>query len=51
MISLIKKPSFRDLAFAILSGDAIRNTPKTMIFVDSIDNTVAMTKYLRLKLS
>lgn len=50
MVSSIKKPGFGDLAFAILNGGAICNILKIIIFVDSIDDAVAMTKYLRLKL-
>lgn len=50
IVLLIKKPGFEDLAFAIPSSGAVRNIPKTMIFVNLIDNAVAITKYLHLKL-
>lgn len=50
MILSIKKPGFGDLTFAILSSGTVYNIFKTMIFVDSINDAVAMTKYLHLKL-
>lgn len=46
MVAPIRKPRFEDLAFTIISGGAVGNIPKTMIFVDSIDEAVAMTKFL-----
>lgn len=50
MVAPIRKPGFEDLAFTIPSGGAVGDIPKIMIFVDSIDEAVAMTKFLRSRL-
>ncbi len=50
IVSLIHKPGYEDLAFPVLSGGAIGKIPKTMIFVDLIDDTIKMAKYLRSRL-
>ena len=51
MVTPIRNPGFEDLAFVIPRGGAVADIPKTMIFVDSIDKAVQMTKYLRSRLS
>ena len=51
MVTSIKKPGFGDLAFTIPSGGAVGDIPNTMIFVDSIDEAVAMTMFLCSRLS
>ena len=38
MVLSIKKPGFGDLAFAIPSNGAVRDIPKTMIFVGLIND-------------
>ncbi len=46
IISPIRKPGYENLVFLIPSGRAIGKIPKTMIFVDLIDDTIKMAKYL-----
>lgn len=50
IVSPIRKPGFKDLDFLVPSGGAIGNIPKTMIFVDSIDEAEKMAKHLRSRL-
>lgn len=49
-MSPIRKPGFEDLAFLVPSGGATGEIPKTMIFVDLIDDTINIAKYLRSRL-
>lgn len=50
-IALIKKIRSEDLAFVIPSAGIISDIPKTMIFVDLIDEAIEIVKYLWSKLS
>lgn len=49
-VAPIRKAGFEDLAFIIPSAGTVSDIPKTMIFVDSIDEATEMVKYLRSKL-
>lgn len=40
MVSPIHMTKFQDLDLFVLSGSAIGEIPKTMIFIDKIDNTI-----------
>ena len=40
MVSLIHKTKFKDLDFLILIGAVFGEIPKTIIFIDKIDNTI-----------
>lgn len=51
MVLLIKKSGFRDLVFTISSGSAIYNILKIIIFIDLINDVIAITNYLYSKLS
>lgn len=51
MVALIWKVGFKDLVFVIPSTSTISDISKTMIFVDSIDETIEMVKYLWSRLS
>lgn len=51
MITQIKNLEFQNFAFTILRNDAIANIFKIMIFIDLINNSIKMTKYLHSKLS
>lgn len=42
----IYKNGFKDLDFLITDGDVINKIPKIKIFIDKIDNTIYMAKYL-----
>lgn len=44
MVNTITKPGFEDLDFLILKARLI---PKTMVFVDKIDNAIALAAHLR----
>ena len=46
IVSLIRQAGFKDLDFFISSEGAVGKIPKTRIFIDKIDNTVEMAKYL-----
>lgn len=50
IVSPIRQAGFKDLDFLIPSGGAVGEIPKTMIFVDKIDDAVEMAKYLRSRL-
>lgn len=45
-MSLIRKLRYKDLAFLISNKRAIGEIPKTMIFVDLIDDAIKIAKYL-----
>lgn len=47
IVSLIRKASFKNLDFFIPNRGAIGKIPKTMIFIDKIDNAIEMAKHLR----
>lgn len=47
----IWKSSFQGLAFLIPRNSSIREIPKTMIFVDKIEDIIELEKYLQSKLS
>ena len=49
IVSLIRQAGFKAFEFFIPSGRAVGKIPKTIIFVDKIDNAVEMAKYLQLK--
>ncbi len=46
IVSPIRKTSFKDLDFLILSRGAVSKIPKTMIFMDKIDDTIQIVKHL-----
>lgn len=46
----ICRSGFKDLDFLILNGSAISKILTIIMFVDKIDNTIAIAKYLRLRL-
>ena len=50
IMSLIRKSGFKDLDFFIRNRSAICKVPKTMIFMDKIDNAILMAKYLHSRL-
>ena len=50
-VAEIKKPGYEELDVFVLSIGRLSAIPKTMIFVDSINEGMALTKYLRTKLS
>lgn len=50
IISSIRKTRFKDLDFHIPSRGAIGKIPKTIIFIDKIDNTIQMVKPLQSRL-
>lgn len=50
IVSLICKANFKNLDSLILNRDAIGKIFKIMIFVDKINNTIMMAKYLQSKL-
>ncbi len=50
IVSLIRKTRFKDLDFFILSRGTVSEIPKTIIFVDKIDNAIQMAKHLRSRL-
>lgn len=47
-MSFICKSKFQDLGFIIPEKDTIDKILKTIIFVDKIDNTISIAKYLQL---
>lgn len=51
MIALIRKTGFKNCVLVIPRPSAISNIPKTMIFIDLIDKTTEMVKYLQSRLS
>lgn len=50
-IAEIKKPGYKELDVFILFIGGLSAIPKTMIFVDSINEEMALTKYLHTKFS
>lgn len=48
IVSLIRKSEFKDLDFFLLCGVAIGKILMIIIFMDKINNTIQMVKYLRL---
>lgn len=47
IVSPIRKDKFEDLAFLVPSAGTIGEIPKTMIFVDKIDDAIEKAKYLQ----
>lgn len=45
MVTFIRKPQFKNLAFVILNVGTIINIPKTIIFIDLTNETIEMVKY------
>ncbi len=50
IMSPIRKPGYEDLAFLVPSEGAISKISKIMIFINLIDDTIKVAKYLRLRL-
>lgn len=50
IVSPIRNPGFQDLAFLVPRIGLIANIPKTMVFVDKIDDAMKLEKFLRSKL-
>lgn len=46
IVSLFQKPRYENLVFLVPSRGAIGEIPKTIIFVDLINNAIKMVKYL-----
>ncbi len=51
MVCPIQKPGFRDLAFLVPKDGPVGLIPKTMIFVDKIEDAIRLERYLRSRLS
>lgn len=51
IVSLLRKIRFKDLDFLISSGGTVGKIPKIIIFMDKINNTIQMAKYLRSRFS
>lgn len=49
MVLFIKNPHFGDLVFFISNNSDICNIPKTIIFVNSIDDIIISPQYIYLK--
>ena len=50
MVCPIRKSGFRDLAFLVLKDGPISGIPKTMVFVDKIEDAIELERYLRSRL-
>ncbi len=50
IVSPIRKAGFKNLDFLIPSGGAVSEIPKTMIFVDKMNEAIKMAKHLRSRL-
>ncbi len=50
MICLIQKPGFQDLAFLIPKDGPVGLIPKTMVFVDKIEDAIRLERYLQSRL-
>ena len=51
VVAKMKKPGYKELDVFVPSIGGLSAISKTMIFVDSINEGIALTKYLRTKLS
>ena len=51
VVAKIKKPGYKELDILVLSIKGLSAIPKTMIFVNSINKGMALTKYFCIKLS
>lgn len=50
IVSLIRNPGYENVIFLVLSGGAIGKILKIIIFVDLINNTIKIAKYLQSRL-
>ena len=50
MVYSIRKLGFQNLAFLVLKDSQISGIPKTMVFVDKIENAIELKRYLQSRL-